>query len=82
MHEVAVGEMPALRLAELAHGGPHGDVGATFGAPAEIAAESGPGRKTRGLVGGYHDDPRVTPAAGLRAHPGWCWSRARLCRSR
>jgi AraC family transcriptional regulator len=60
--------LPGLRLATLRHVGPYQQIGHTFGRLHEILTRAG--TPHRELVGVFHDDPAITPAAQLRSDAG------------
>ena len=65
--EVAVLEMPPLRLAALPHRGPYPSIAGAFDRLLGWAKESGLKRPDTRWFGRYLDDPVVVPAAELRS---------------
>ncbi|WP_270937492.1 AraC family transcriptional regulator [Falsiroseomonas oryzae] len=67
MHEIAIRNEPALRLAALEHRGPYATMGTAFDRLGAWAAARGLiGPDTR-FIGLYHDDPKTVPEKDLRS---------------
>jgi AraC family transcriptional regulator len=66
--DVKTETLPGLRLVALRHTGPYHEIGRAFGRLHEIIARTA--LPHRQLVALFHDDPRETPAAQLRADAG------------
>ncbi len=66
--QVELRQLPAIRLATIAHTGPYNQIGAAFARLSEIAGRAGlfahPGAM---MIAAYHDDPEATPPAELRS---------------
>jgi AraC family transcriptional regulator len=67
---VTVEEMPALRVATVAHVGPYNRISEAFQRLGEIAGPAGFLRGDALMLAIYYDDPETTPAEQLRSHAG------------
>ena len=68
--KVTIDEMPALRVAAVAHRGPYNQISEAFGRLDAVARPAGLMAHARGMVAIYHDDPETKPAAELASDAG------------
>jgi len=69
--EVAIKDMPDVRVAAVPHGGPYNQIGEAFGKLGAIAGPAGLfQRPEAAMIGIYYDDPETTPPAQLRSEAG------------
>jgi AraC family transcriptional regulator len=67
---VLITNLPARRLAALAHKGAYQNIGASFEKAAAVFATRNLGTSMQGLIGVFLDDPAATNAPALRSHAG------------
>lgn len=67
MHDVAIRDLPPLRVAAMAHHGPYMDIGTTFERLYAWAAARGLVRPDTRSFALYYDDPESVPADRLRS---------------
>jgi AraC family transcriptional regulator len=68
--DVAIIEMPGLRVAAMPHKGPYHEIAGAFGRLGQIAGAAGLFGHASTMLAIYHDDPRTTPATDLRSEAG------------
>jgi len=69
--EVAIKDMPAMRVATVPHVGPYNQINDAFGKLGAIAGPAGLFRRPEAaMVGIYYDDPQTTPSDELRSEAG------------
>lgn len=76
MFDVEMRDVPAVRLAALAHKGPYLEVGRAFEQLGALMSARGLWGDVRGMSGVYYDDPNAVDAADLRSHAGVVWAGA------
>ena len=65
--EIEIKEMPELRVATVSHVGPYNRISEAFARLGEIAGREQLVGPSAEMLGIYHDDPEITPAAELRS---------------
>ncbi|MEJ2028275.1 MAG: AraC family transcriptional regulator [Maritimibacter sp.] len=67
MYDVSITELPARRIAGIAHKGDYMEVGRAFETAATSLAAQGHGARMGNMVGVYYDDPSSKPADELQS---------------
>ena len=65
--DVQIKDMPAFRVAAVAHIGPYNQIWEAFARLGKIAGEAQLFGPQAAMIGIYYDDPETTPAADLRS---------------
>lgn len=69
--DVAIKDMPAVRVATVPHVGPYNQIDSAFGKLGAIAGPAGLFQHPEAaMIGIYYDDPQTTPASELRSEAG------------
>lgn len=74
MSEIELRQMPAFRVAAVAHRGAYRGIGVAFEQLGVALEASGSDGVAGGWMGVYHDNPLVTPEPALRSHAAAIWA--------